>query len=92
MEQNGKLNTLLQASTLDLKIPKDGFRSWLRLGPIPHTSGQTVAITIELQEEIPSQIRLHWIRHKTKDDDAYSDGSALLDRKAIEADLYFKVY
>ncbi len=94
LQRGGKFDTLLDFFDVDVTIARDLDRSFLRFGPITGTANGTVAVTFELRDTTPQEIRLLWHRHDATQHvaDFLPDGSALVNMQPVAADLYFFSY
>ncbi len=86
-------DTLLAARTVEVLIEGDGNWSVLRY-PLERTAGLELAITVELLEPTPAEIRLRWCAPSGPGapGDPLPGGSALLDREPVAADLEMRIY
>jgi hypothetical protein len=86
--RNGAFHALLAMIDVEIEIPGDLHRSWLRLAPVADTASREIAVTFELLEEPASELRLLWHR-QDGDEDFYPEGAALVEMRPLPADLYF---
>jgi len=85
---------LLAFYDIQLDIPRDGHRSWIRFGPVADTAQRELALTFELQEPSPVPLHLLWHRHDMGDAerDFYPEGTAIVNGQPVAADLYLSTY
>ena len=89
MWEKGGWNRLMENYELDVPIRGDLYRSFLRFGPVQGSAGQLIALTFELKDDSPSELRLVWHDEKNGAPDLYPEGSALVELDPQPADLYF---
>jgi hypothetical protein len=94
MQRAGERSVLLQFFDTEVRIPRDGHRSYLRFGPIDGTAGLQLALTLEVRAEPAHELRLWMHRHDEGGQraDFYPLGSALFLENEVQADLVFAAY
>jgi hypothetical protein len=91
MFREGHWGNLVRFDDLDLSIPGDLHRSYIRFGPIAETAGTRLTVTLEVREEIDYDLRLVWHRREGDNSavDFYPEGTATIEMDPVNADLYF---
>lgn len=90
--EDGALGEALQGYRSQVVFAERQKVSEFEFSPPPATANRSIAITLELTEPVGPPVELMWHERRPGGEDLFPEGTALVDGRPIDADLYFTTY